>query len=142
MSQRADAVPQNKAGSPYVCSACGTHFPHADVPPTSCPLCEDERGAVPPSGQAWTTHDELRRSHRTTTREHEAGLLGIGVDPFFLPGQRALLVRTAEGNVLWDCIPIVDDQGIEAVRAQGDETDAKIREQFPIFLSPEAMGRG
>ncbi len=23
-----------------------------------------------------------------------------------------------------------------------DETDAKIREQFPIFLSPEAMGRG
>ena len=37
-------------------------------------------------------------------RNEEADLVGIGVEPSFAVGQRALLVRTPHGNVLWDCI--------------------------------------
>ena len=48
---------------------------------------------------------ELARDHATEIREEEPGLLGIGVSPPFAIGQRALLVRTPDGNVLWDCDP-------------------------------------
>ena len=46
--------------------------------------------------------------HATVLREEEPGLIGIGVEPAFAIGQRALLVRTPHGNVLWDCIPLLD----------------------------------
>jgi hypothetical protein len=41
-------------------------------------------------------------------REEESGLLGVGVEPKVAIGQRALLVRTPYGNVLWDCVPLLD----------------------------------
>lgn len=31
-------------------------------------------------------------------------------------GQRAIFVETEEGNVLWDCVPFIDDRFIEEVR--------------------------
>ena len=103
----------------HVCHGCGSQFPDTDHPPITCPLCEDERGGVLPRGQTWTTVEELRRSHGTNTREHEPGLLGIGVEPALFAGQRALLLETQEGNILWDCIPLIDDASVEAVRARG-----------------------
>ncbi len=42
-------------------------------------------------------------------RQEEADLVGIGVEPAYGIGQRALLVRTPHGNVLWDCVPLLDD---------------------------------
>ncbi len=108
----------SSAAPVHVCVFCGAHFPGADIPPRECPICEDERG-VPPKRQAWTTLEELRSRHRTTTRELEPGLVGIGTDPPISVGQRALLIRTRQGNILWDCIPMIDDAGVEAVVAQG-----------------------
>ena len=57
-------------------------------------------------GQRWTTLEELRRDHRSEVRELEPGLVGIGTEPGFAIGQRALLI---EGGVLWDCITVLDD---------------------------------
>jgi glyoxylase-like metal-dependent hydrolase (beta-lactamase superfamily II) len=34
-------------------------------------------------------------------------------------GQRLLLAAAPDGNVIWDMIPLVDDAGVEAVRARG-----------------------
>lgn len=103
-----------------VCRLCGSHFARRPDPPV-CPLCEDERGLgyVPTGGHPFTTLEALRSSHRCVVREEETDLTGIGMEPAFGAGQRALLIRTPEGNVLWDCIPLVDDLGIEAVRARG-----------------------
>ena len=42
-------------------------------------------------------------------RTEEPGLTGIGVIPQFGIGQRALLVATPAGNVLWDCVPLLDE---------------------------------
>ena len=40
---------------------------------------------------------------------------GIGTEPKFAIGQRALLVPGAGGNLLWDCISLLDDETVAAV---------------------------
>jgi hypothetical protein len=109
----------------WICRACGTQFPEADAPPSECPICEDPRQPVPPSGQAWTTPEELRQSHDATIRVLERDgtgeplLVGIGSTPGFAIAQRALLVRGPRGNVLWDCIPLLDATVRLAVKSLG-----------------------
>lgn len=56
---------------------------------------------------------------RSVIREVEPGLTGIATEPNVGVGQRALLVTTAEGNLLWDPSPFIDDAALEAVRAAG-----------------------
>lgn len=102
-----------------ICVTCGTQFPASDQPPATCPICEDERQYVPSTGQAWTTLDALRTDHHNAVREEEPGLYGIGTEPGFAIGQRALLVPTPNGNILWDCITLIDDATIAAVHERG-----------------------
>jgi glyoxylase-like metal-dependent hydrolase (beta-lactamase superfamily II) len=103
----------------YICVTCGVQHGERPEPPASCPICEDERQFVNPRGQAWTTPEALRRSHRSVLRAEEPGLIGIGMEPSFAIGQRALLVRTPEGNVLWDCTSLLDGAVVEALAAMG-----------------------
>ena len=101
-----------------ICHTCGVQFAAADEPPRACPICEDPRQWVPEDGQRWTTMDELAADHRNEVRE-DAGLTGIGTAPRFGIGQRALVVPSAEGNVLWECVTLLDDETAEAVDALG-----------------------
>jgi hypothetical protein len=59
------------------------------------------------------------RGHSTELREEEPGLLGVGVRPAFGIGQRALLVCTPQGNVLWDCIALIDDDARRRITELG-----------------------
>ena len=88
-----------------ICQACGTQFPESNLPPDSCPVCRDARQFVPKTGQEWTTLEELRNTHRNRFQHYEPNLIGIGAVQEFAIGQRALLLRTPQGNFLWDCIP-------------------------------------
>src|SRR3954464_13583909 len=88
----------------FICSACGTQYPPSDAPPAQCPVCEDERQYIPPEGQSWTTLERLRISIHNGFRQYEPGLIGIGTQPKFAIGQRALLRWPPEGNILWDSI--------------------------------------
>lgn len=101
-----------------ICVACGTWFPDADRPPPSCPICEDPRQFVRWGGQAWTDPEALSAKHRLVASE-EDGLLGIGLEPAFAIGQRALLLRTPQGCVLWDCVSLVTADVIAAIDAMG-----------------------
>jgi hypothetical protein len=103
----------------WICVRCGVQSRDAPHPPGACPICADEREAVPAAGQEWTTREELAAGHRTELREEEAGLVGVGVEPSFGIGQRALLVRTPHGNVLWDCVPLLDDTAMAAIAGWG-----------------------
>ncbi len=103
----------------FLCTACGTQFAGTDRPPASCPICEDPRQFVPPGGQRWTTLEQLRGGHRNAWQSYEPGLIGIGTTPEFAIGQRALLVKSAAGNLLWDCTTYIDDEVIERVNAEG-----------------------
>jgi hypothetical protein len=102
-----------------ICVTCGTQFPADETEPESCPICEDERQYVPPGGQKWTTLEDLRREYHTVIKQQEPGLTGIGVHPAFAIDQRALLVQTPEGNLLWDCVSLIDEPTIAAVRSLG-----------------------
>ncbi len=103
----------------FICTTCGTQYPPSDAPPDCCPLCDDARQFTPMTGQAWTTLDRMRQTHWNAFRRHEPGLFGIGTFPAFAIGQRALLVRTPAGNVLWDCVSLIDDATVEIVQALG-----------------------
>jgi hypothetical protein len=98
-----------------VCETCGAQF---GGPAEVCPVCEDARQYVPVDGQRWTTLEELREAHRNVVRD-ESGLTGIGTEPRFAIGQRALLVPHGSANVLWDCITLLDDETAAEVERRG-----------------------
>jgi glyoxylase-like metal-dependent hydrolase (beta-lactamase superfamily II) len=102
----------------YICATCGVQFAASEEPPPDCPVCEDARQYVPEDGQQWTTLEELRRDHKNEVRLDEE-LPGIGTTPSFAIGQRALLVESSVGNVLWDCITLVDEDTAAEVERRG-----------------------
>jgi glyoxylase-like metal-dependent hydrolase (beta-lactamase superfamily II) len=103
----------------FICATCGTQFADSEREPARCPVCEDERQYVGRDGQRWTTLDELRRTHRNRIAPEAENLLGIGTEPAFAINERALLVRSPDGNLLWDCIALVDDDTVAQVQAAG-----------------------
>jgi len=103
----------------FICVTCGVQFAPGDAEPDHCPVCEDGRQYVGWDGQRWTTLEAMRRDHANRLEELEPGLTGIGTEPSFAIGQRALLVQTPEGNVLWDCITLLDEATVAAVRRLG-----------------------
>jgi len=103
----------------FICTTCGTQYTDGDQPPAACAICEDDRQYLRVTGQQWTTHERLRLTNRNSIRFEGPGLTGIGIEPQFAIGQRALLVRTPTGNVLWDCVPLLDPALVEMVKALG-----------------------
>ena len=81
-------------------------------------------------------------------REHEPHLIGIGTVPTFAIGERALLLQTQQGNVLWDCMSLIDDETVREIERLGGLTAIAIshphyystmvewaeRFQVPIYL--------
>jgi len=102
-----------------ICNTCGTSYPDTPQPPPGCPICGDERQFVPPGGQVWTTPAKLAAGHANAWRRLETDLFEIHTQPGFGIGQRALLLRTAKGNVLWDCVALLDEATEALVCALG-----------------------
>ncbi len=100
-----------------ICRTCGVQY---GAPRADCPICDDERQYVGWDGQRWTTLAELREAgHRGRVDSEGDGVIGIGAEPTTAIGQRALLIRTPGGNVLWDMITYLDDDLIAQVRDLG-----------------------
>lgn len=102
----------------FLCQQCGVQFAPSEVPPERCPICEDERQYVRWEGQAWITPEALAAGHRLVMKD-DAGVLAFGIEPRFAIGQRALLVETSHGNVLWDCISMVSDEAVAEINRRG-----------------------
>src|SRR5262249_3004520 len=103
----------------FICNTCGTQYAPSDKPPTACPICDDERQYVTPAGQSWTTLEALGKRNMNAWRELEPGLIQIVTYPAFGINQRAQLLRTPHGNVLWDCIALIDRATVEMIKAMG-----------------------
>ncbi|KAI1173606.1 beta-lactamase-like protein [Nemania sp. FL0916] len=123
-SDRGSAHDADQTGSWLVCETCGTQFPTDDKREvTTCLICDDPRQYVPPSGQSFTSLDELRsRGHKNvfapipgTTEQ----LVAINTHPKVAIGQRAILVKTQQGNILWDCVTLLDNETITKVKDLG-----------------------
>ncbi|WP_417388572.1 MBL fold metallo-hydrolase [Gimesia sp.] len=103
----------------FICTNCGTQFAETPQPPQECTICIEEREFINWDGQNWTTLEKLAKSHKNVIRRVESGLLGIGMEPAFAIGQRALLVTHPEGNILWDCIPLLDAGLVSLIKGIG-----------------------
>ncbi len=119
----------------YVCATCGVQQPPSERRPQACPVCEDYRQFVGHGGQRWTTLEEIAIAHHAKVRVIEPGLHGVGLEPEFAIGQRALLAWTSGGNLLWDCVPMTRALR-EEVRALGGV--AAIAISHPHFYSTVA----
>ncbi|MEJ2210732.1 MAG: MBL fold metallo-hydrolase [Anaerolineae bacterium] len=117
----------------YICKTCGTQFAAGEAPPAHCPICEDERQYLRPEGQQWTTLEALQRDHHNVVKRLEPDLMGIGTHPDFAIGQRALLVQTPGGNVLWDAISLLDEPTVTLIEALGGI--AAVAVSHPHFYS-------
>jgi len=103
----------------FICVTCGAQFSPSTEPPSTCPICTDSRQFVGLDGQQWTTLEELSRKHHNIIQQQEANLYSIYTEPHFAIGQRAFLLQTPQGNVLWDCLALVDQPTIDAIRELG-----------------------
>jgi len=104
----------------WICTTCGTQFNQSQVPPEKCPICNDQRQYVGHDGQKWTTLASMHKDgFHNEIKEHETHLFGIGTVPPFAIGQRALLAQTDQGNVLWDCVTLLDDATVKDIEQRG-----------------------
>jgi hypothetical protein len=102
-----------------ICMTCGNQFAPGLPPPALCPICDEYRQYIPPGGQAWTDLAAMARQHRNSYRQYEPDLTGIGTEPHFAIGQRALLIRTPQGNILWDCLSFFDEATAAIIKGLG-----------------------
>ncbi|KAG9232428.1 beta-lactamase-like protein [Amylocarpus encephaloides] len=139
-----------------VCFTCGTQF---DVEEASvlktCRICDDPRQFVPPTGQSFTTLSELKASNRYHNEwkaiDGDDRFWSIRTEPQMAIGQRAILVKTEAGNVLWDCITYLDQDTADWINSLGGlaaivishphyySTHLEWAEEFncPVYLSWE-----
>lgn len=105
-----------------ICCACGAQYEvDGSSNKTSYKICDDPRQYVPPSGQRLTTAQVLRENH---SNKIEACPLNSNVyeewtEPRFGIGQRACLIRTPAGNVLWDLVALLDQDTVDRIRELG-----------------------
>jgi hypothetical protein len=106
--QEADAR-RELTGTAWLCTTCGTQYPASAQGPPACPICQDSRQYVGWTGQKWTSLDLLSQTHKNVILQEEPGLYSIHTQPDFAIGERAFLVKTPAGNLLWDCVALLDD---------------------------------
>ena len=102
-----------------ICTACGTQYQQTFASEAACPICLDDRQAVPEKGQSWTNLQELSDDYGVIIRQLNENLYELKMAPSFAIGQRALLVTTAKGNILWDCIALINEPTIEFIKSKG-----------------------
>ncbi|KAA6415652.1 MAG: hypothetical protein FRX48_00368 [Lasallia pustulata] len=106
-----------------ICTACGTQFSEtAGSTKQSCRICDDPRQFIPPSGQQFTTLREMQGGKYENKWEHDSvdkRVWSVHTEPKFAIGQRAFLIQTGKGNVLWDLITYLDDATVEKINSVG-----------------------
>lgn len=110
----------NTSDDLLICRACGTQFEMtAEQGLESCRICDDPRQYVPASGQSFCTLGKLQKGqpgHELVFKQEEdPKIWSINIEPNVGIGQRALLIQTPHGNVLWDLVCYLDDKAVEKV---------------------------
>lgn len=104
----------------FICRTCGCQYADTQVPDEHCFICEDDRQYVGYQGQQWLTMNDLIAGGSTNDiRAVEPGVTSIKTVPNFAISQRAFLIQTPNGNLLWDCITLLDEATIRALKDLG-----------------------
>jgi hypothetical protein len=102
-----------------ICTTCGTQYGLAMTGDKVCPICSDDRQYTPETGQSWTTLSKISQGHSLLTKKLNSQLYEIKIVPTFAIGQRALLVLTPAGNILWDCVSLINEPIVEFIKSKG-----------------------
>ncbi len=99
-----------------ICATCAVEHPLDAV---ACRICADERQWVPAGGQKWTKLVELAAvGHRAVVHELEPNLLAVDTSPAVGIGQRAKVICTPAGALLWDPVGYIDEPAVAAIAAR------------------------
>lgn len=105
--------------TPYICTTCGVQYEPSPTPPAGCPICQDERQYVNPAGQQWTTMKAINSQYKNVIELIAPNLYAIYSTPAFAISQRAHLLVSPQGNILWDCITNLDESTIDLINKIG-----------------------
>jgi glyoxylase-like metal-dependent hydrolase (beta-lactamase superfamily II) len=111
-------IKNKKMTEQKICQACGTQFPENSTVEI-CTICAEERQYVPEEGQSWMTHIQLSATHKNKITQLNDNLFEIVIEPRFAIGQRAFLVLSKSGNILWDCVTLLDTETAHFIKSKG-----------------------
>lgn len=94
----------------FICVICGTCFPPSTQPPQVCQLCTGKQQLVLEGGTDWTTEELIQSDFHNVMNLEEPNLWSIHIRPSFASSQRAFFFRSDHGNILWDCLSLLDEQ--------------------------------
>lgn len=100
-----------------ICSTCGTGY--TGPAPTNCLICEDDRQYVKATGQEWTTQEELLQKYIIKVNSIDPSIYTLQLEPSFAIGHKAHLLLSPGGNLLWDCLPMLDKATIDLIHLKG-----------------------
>lgn len=100
-----------------ICLTCGTR--HSADAPDFCAICKDERQYVPATGQKWISYNELAQTHTIRFNKLLSNVYQLRISPAFGIAQRAHLILSPGGNILWDCLPFLDEATVAFIRSKG-----------------------
>lgn len=102
-----------------ICRACGTAYPDEIPRPDVCIICADDRQYIPAGGQKWTSEAAIADEFKVARRQVADSIVELRIEPLFAIGQRALVVISPSGNILWDCVPLLDDETVGFIKSIG-----------------------
>lgn len=102
-----------------ICETCGTQYGAEHQHTDHCPICNDDRQYIGDNGQRWTNMEQLKKEHTNKFSQINYRLYTLKTEPAFALGQRAFLLLSPNGNVLWDCIPLLDEATIDFIKSKG-----------------------
>jgi hypothetical protein len=100
-----------------ICHTCGTRY--GDNVPLKCPVCADDRQYIPVTGQRWTNYHQLKNISAIRVDKLLPDVYTLRVVPAFAIAQKAHLICSPSGNLLWDCLPFIDEPTVAFIRSIG-----------------------
>lgn len=119
MKKTSDMLSIDNPRTKNICKTCGTRYHTETFDPNTCRICSDERQFVKEYGQQWVSYDDLSKEHTIERKQWSSNLYQFLVLPKFAIAQRAFLIKTPEGNILWDCLPFLDQATIAFIQKNG-----------------------
>ncbi|GEO04606.1 hydrolase [Adhaeribacter aerolatus] len=103
----------------FICTTCGVQKAATESEPSHCMICEDDRQYVNWNGQQWTTLEALQKDYKNKIYGVEPQLYRLQTEPKFAIGQKAYLLQSPSGNILWDCITLLDEATQQQIEELG-----------------------
>ncbi|KAF4555989.1 Hypothetical protein D9617_2g059560 [Elsinoe fawcettii] len=99
-----------------ICVACGTQYDVTyEQGRERCKICDDPRQFVPPQGQQWTSLrlEANKHTNHWVPSSSDPRIYHLYTDPKLGIGERASLLLTPHGAIIWDCFAFLTPPLVE-----------------------------